>query len=66
MQYRIMSGRWDVSDSVCKEFEAENDDEARRIFDEIAREQAHAWDSMQLFRIDQPEILTYISSVRVR
>jgi hypothetical protein len=61
MKYRVISSRHDVSPRIAGEFEALDDDEARRVFDdEYAKNKDYGFDWLDLQRIDQVEKSTII------
>lgn len=65
MRYRITAGRWDVVDRTVREFEATDDEAAKKVFDALSAREEYAWDTMILYRIEQVERKTPIGSVRV-
>ena len=66
MTYRITSGRWDVPSSTYKEFDAPNDEAAKKIFREIAGRKENSWEAMLLYRVEQVEKTAVLDSVRVK
>lgn len=61
-KYRVMSSRFDIQEHLVGAFEAEDDNEANRIFDRDFRyNQNYGWDWLRLLRIDQEEKTTQIA-----
>lgn len=60
-KYRVVSSRHDVRPEIRGEFEANNDELAKVIFDErFKKNKNYDWDRLDLLRIDQEEKTTRI------
>ncbi len=56
-EYRLNHSRFDVPTSTWTTFVAENDAEAKRIFEEkYCKEKSISWDDLDLLRIDTPAV----------
>lgn len=63
MLYRITRGRWDIPMGVYNEFEADNDEMAKKTFTEISERKDNSWETMYLYRVDQVEKTTILDTV---
>lgn len=66
MLYRITSGRWDVPSSTYAEFNAADDETAKKVFREISSRKENSWETMFLYRVEQVEKMVVLDSVRVK
>tara|TARA_B100000508_G_scaffold140845_1_gene143807 strand:+ start:1985 stop:2200 length:216 start_codon:yes stop_codon:yes gene_type:complete len=68
-RYKITTARFDVPTETYKEFDAADDDAAKKEFEELAEKPELAFETMFLKRIDAPAVpekTTILASAHVR
>ena len=52
MKYEIYTGRFDVKTYRYKTFEADSDEDALKVFEEVQAMPSNAWDNMYMIAVE--------------